>query len=157
MNITELERRAESQKKKRKWTYLYSVGVVVEQKHAWSSNFLCLHHSFQVGQKRHVFRHVGSEHEVNDNLPKHDALFFVHIHEDIQLRILQELESHSQMMILQHTFIVVHDCQIRAWNANYTNATIMLENMIACGTVSLYVELKVASLAILSSASVPHT
>lgn len=48
-----------------KWqksSHLYAIWVVVQQQDAKTSNFLCFHHSFQVCQKVHVFRHICGQH-----------------------------------------------------------------------------------------------
>jgi len=50
---------------------------------------------------------------VNDHLAQRLPLFFGEVLEDVAVVFLQQLESHSQVMVLQHGFIVVHQRQLR--------------------------------------------
>ena len=42
--------------------YLHTIRVAVEQKGSRTGHLLRLDHGLQVGQKAHVFRHVGGQH-----------------------------------------------------------------------------------------------
>lgn len=42
--------------------YLHAIGKAVQHKSSGASHFLRLDHGFEVGQKTHVFRHVGGQH-----------------------------------------------------------------------------------------------
>ena len=38
--------------------YLYTIGIVVQEKNTRTCNFLCFYHCLQVCQQAHVFGHV---------------------------------------------------------------------------------------------------
>ena len=51
---------------------------------------------------------------INDHLPQGLSLLLAQVDKDITFRILHELKRHSQMVILQHGLVIVHQSQLRA-------------------------------------------
>ena len=52
-------------------------------------------------------------HHVDDHLPERLALLFAEIGEDVAVGVLQQLEGHGQVVVLQHRLVVVHQRQFR--------------------------------------------
>lgn len=50
-------------------TYLYSVGVIIQQQHSWARHLLGLHHRLQISQQAHMFGHVSGQ-NLNKNRQK---------------------------------------------------------------------------------------
>lgn len=112
--------------------YLYSIGVMVEHQHSRTRDFLGFHHSFEVSQQTHVFGHICSQnlenkcvfsvseekvrskertvdtHHVNDEFPQALFLPLAEVLEDVTVLLVKQLEAHSQVMVLQHRLIVIH-------------------------------------------------
>ena len=59
---------------------------------------------------------VLSCYHVNDHFPQSLPLLLVEIYKDITVWVLQQLESHGKVMILQHRLVVVHQRELRAFN-----------------------------------------
>lgn len=103
-------------------SYLYSIGVIVQQQHPGTGDFLRFYHGLEVGQQTHVFGHVGGQHllgkglmikngkfsihkirrfsnknrlyHVDNHFSESLPLFFVDVLEYVASIVLQELESH---------------------------------------------------------------
>ena len=57
-------------------------------------------------------------HHVDDHLAEGLSLLLREVLEDVTVVFLQELESHGQVMVLQHGLIVVHQRQLRVWRGD---------------------------------------
>ena len=51
-------------------------------------------------------------HHIYDHFPKCLSLFPVEVDEYITVWVLKELEGHGQVMVLQHTLVIVHQGQL---------------------------------------------
>ena len=62
-----------------------------------------------------MLAHVGGQHHVDHHLPHGAALLGGEGGEDIAGRVLQDLGSHGQVVILQHALVVIHQRQLRTY------------------------------------------
>lgn len=51
-------------------------------------------------------------HHVDDHLAQALPLALAEVLEDVTVVLLQQLEAHSQMVVLQHRLVIVHECQL---------------------------------------------
>lgn len=58
-----------------------------------------------------------SAYHINDDLAELQPLFFGQAAEEVAVGVLQQLERDSQMVLLQHTFVIVHNGQLIICNA----------------------------------------
>ena len=67
----------------------------------------------QHGEKGHqyVMYKVQQSHHVDHHLSEGVFLFLAEVLEDVTVVFLQQFEAHSEVVILQHRGIVVHQCQ----------------------------------------------
>lgn len=56
---------------------------------------------------------IGISYHVDDHLAQGLPLLLGEVLEDITVVLLQQLESYSQVMVLQHRLVIVHQGQLR--------------------------------------------
>ncbi len=64
---------------------------------------------------------VYQPHHIYGHLSKGLSLFLAEIAEDITVLLLEKLEAHSQVMVLQHGGVVVHESELRVWKSEEKN------------------------------------
>ena len=52
-------------------------------------------------------------HHVYDHLAQRELLLLAEVGEDVTVVLLQQLEAHGQVVVLQHRLVVVHQSQLR--------------------------------------------
>ena len=85
---------------------------IVEHEDPVASDLLGLQHGLEVGQQLHVLAHVGGQHHVYHHLPDGDPLLVGQAAEDVTGGVLEQLEGHGQVMILQDSVVIVHQSQV---------------------------------------------
>lgn len=60
-----------------------------------------------------MLAHVCCKNHVYHHLAESLSLLFAKVGKDITILILQQFEGHSQMMVLKHRFIVIHEGELR--------------------------------------------